>query len=94
MANFCLSQAYSVQYDALLSLTNDTKIIALSEVGSIPDPAVLKAYEAHWVYFCVWTGDFISGGQWNDIPFLQYVYNDPYVLTLDEIQGWKYRRYR
>jgi mannan endo-1,4-beta-mannosidase len=55
------------------------------------EPAQLQAYQADWVYFCVWSGDFISGGKWNSLDFLKRVYNDPYVLTLDEIQGWKKR---
>jgi mannan endo-1,4-beta-mannosidase len=53
------------------------------------DPSLLTAYQADWVYFCVWSGDFISGGVWNSLDFLKSVYNSAYVLTLDEIQGWK-----
>ena len=53
------------------------------------DPAQLQAYQADWVYFCVWSGEFIDGGVWNTLDFLKDVYNDPYVLTLDEITGWK-----
>ena len=79
----------SSQYNALVDLVNDTKIIASAEVGSIPDPALLQAYQADWVYFCVWSGDYISGGEWNSLDFLNSVYNDDYVLTLDEIEGWK-----
>ncbi|KAF2271452.1 mannan endo-1,4-beta-mannosidase-like protein [Westerdykella ornata] len=76
-------------YNRLLALANDTKIIAATEVGSVMDPVQLQAYDADWVYFCVWSGDFISGGRWNSLEFLKEIYNDPYVLTLDEIQGWK-----
>lgn len=53
------------------------------------DPAQLKLYQADWVYFVVWSGDFISGGTWNTLDFLKSVYSSDYVLTLDEIQGWK-----
>jgi len=53
------------------------------------DPAQLKLYGADWVYFCVWSGEFIDGGKWNSVNFLKQVYNDEYVLTLDEIQGWR-----
>lgn len=53
------------------------------------DPAQLQAYQADWVYFCVWSGDFIQGGTWNSVEFLKSVYSSEYVLTLDEIQGWK-----
>lgn len=53
------------------------------------DPEQLKLYQADWVYFVVWSGDFISGGTWNTLDFLKSVYSSDYVLTLDEIQGWK-----
>ena len=53
------------------------------------DPAQLKLYQADWVYFVVWSGDYISGGTWNTLDFLKSVYSSDYVLTLDEIQGWK-----
>jgi mannan endo-1,4-beta-mannosidase len=79
----------SATYNNLLALTNDTKIIAATEIGSVMDPELLKAYQADWVYFCVWSGEFISGGTWNSLNLLKKVYNDEYVLTLDGIQGWK-----
>jgi mannan endo-1,4-beta-mannosidase len=53
------------------------------------DPAQLQAYSADWVYFCVWAGEYISGGAWNSLDLLKKVYSDEYVLTLDEIQGWR-----
>lgn len=85
-------QPISATYNNLLALTNDTKIIAAAEIGSVMEPAQLQAYQADWVYFCVWSGDFISGGQWNSLDFLKTVYNDRYVLTLDEIQGWRKKK--
>lgn len=90
MANIVLiTQPISATYNSLLSLVNDTKIIAAAEIGSVMDPAQLKLYQADWVYFVVWSGDFISGGTWNTLDFLKSVYSSDYVLTLDEIQGWK-----
>ncbi|OSS47581.1 hypothetical protein B5807_07252 [Epicoccum nigrum] len=79
----------SATYNNLLTLTGDTKIIAAAEIGSVMDPAQLKAYQADWAWFVVWTGEYISGGVWNSLELLKSVYNDAYVLTLDEIQGWR-----
>ncbi|KAJ4363046.1 hypothetical protein N0V83_010164 [Neocucurbitaria cava] len=79
----------SATYNNLLSLTNDTKMIAAAEIGSVMEPSQLQAYQADWVYFCVWSGDYISGGSWNDLDLLKRVYGDEYVLTLDEVQGWR-----
>jgi mannan endo-1,4-beta-mannosidase len=64
-------------------------MIAAAEVGSVMDPAQLQAYQADWVYFCVWGGEYVDGGVWNSVDYLKEVYNTEYVLTLDEIQGWK-----
>lgn len=82
-------QPISATYNNLLTLTGDTKIIAAAEIGSVMDPAQLKAYQADWSWFVVWTGEYISGGVWNSLELLKSVYNDAYVLTLDEIQGWR-----
>ncbi|RAR14883.1 glycoside hydrolase family 26 protein [Stemphylium lycopersici] len=66
----------SATYNSLLKLTNDTKIIAATEVGSVMEPAQLQAYQADWVYFCVWGGEYISGGEWNSLDLLKEVYAD------------------
>ena len=79
----------SATYNNLLTLTGDTKIIAAAEIGSVMEPAQLKAYQADWAWFVVWSGDYISAGVWNSLDLLKRVYNDAYVLTLDEIQGWR-----
>ncbi|NYI08256.1 glycosyl hydrolase [Allostreptomyces psammosilenae] len=80
----------SASYDALVELGGDRKLVALGEVGSIPDPALLQAYQADWMWFVTWSGDFISGGQHNSREFLQRLYADPYVTTLDELGDFKH----
>lgn len=79
----------SVQYNTLVELGHDTKLIAASEVGAAPLPNLLKAYEAHWLWFCVWGDTFINNEAWNSVADLTTIYTSDYVLTLDEIQGWR-----
>ncbi|KAI3336279.1 carbohydrate-binding module family 35 [Xylariaceae sp. AK1471] len=79
----------SAQYNSLVGLGNDTKLIAAAEVGSVPLPAQLQAYEADWVWFCTWSDQFINNEEYNPVEVLKAIYNDDYVLTLDEIQGWQ-----
>ncbi|KAI1171894.1 carbohydrate-binding module family 35 [Nemania sp. FL0916] len=79
----------SAQYNSLIDLGNDTKIIAAAEVGSVPLPALLEAYEADWAWFCTWGDTFINNEEYNPAEVLKEIYNDDYVLTLDEIQGWR-----
>lgn len=53
------------------------------------DPSMLKAYQADWVYFCVWSGEYISGGVWNSLEYIKKVYNDEYVVSLEGVKGWR-----
>ncbi|KAM7205189.1 glycoside hydrolase family 26 protein [Naviculisporaceae sp. PSN 640] len=79
----------SVQYDQLVELGKDKKLIAAAEVGAAPLPDLLQAYQTHWLWFAVWGDTFINNPQWNSLEVLKDVYNHDYVLTLDEIQGWQ-----
>ncbi|KAK3311839.1 glycoside hydrolase superfamily [Apodospora peruviana] len=79
----------SVQYDQLIKLGVDKKLIAAAEVGAAPLPSQLQAYETHWLWFCVWGDTFINNAEWNSPAVLKEVYEHDYVLTLDEIQGWR-----
>lgn len=79
----------SAQYNALLALGKDKKLIAATEVGTIPDPDLLQAYQADWSYFVTWANEFIQDAKYNSLEFLERIYNLEYVLTLDEITGWK-----
>ncbi|OHW97248.1 glycosyl hydrolase family 26 protein [Colletotrichum incanum] len=79
----------TTQYNDLITLGQDKKLIAATEVGSAPFPYLLQAYEAHWLYFCVWGDTFINNAEWNSIQDLKKIYESEYVLTLDEIQGWR-----
>ncbi|WP_433892678.1 glycosyl hydrolase [Streptomyces sp. CA-111067] len=80
----------SAAYDRLLALTGDTKPAALAETGSIPDPALMRAYQADWSYFVAWPGDSLTDGTTNPLDFLQRVYNDPQVITLDRVGDFKH----
>ncbi|CRK24783.1 hypothetical protein BN1708_003901 [Verticillium longisporum] len=76
-------------YNQLVELGNDKKLIAASEVGAAPLPDLLQLYEAHWLWFAVWTAPFINDPAWNSLDVLREVYGSDYVLTLSEIQGWQ-----
>jgi mannan endo-1,4-beta-mannosidase len=80
----------SATYDALLNLTGDTKPAALAEVGSIPDPALMRAYQADWSYFVAWSGDSLTDGTTNPLDLLRRVYDDPKVITLATLGDFKH----
>ncbi|CBF78427.1 hypothetical protein AN7413.2 [Aspergillus nidulans FGSC A4] len=76
-------------YQALQGLTgNFSKLIALGEVGNIPDPELMREDGAQWAYWVTWNGDFIRGETKNPMEFKKAVYASELVYTLDEIQGW------
>ncbi|KAK1963205.1 family 26 glycosyl hydrolase [Colletotrichum sublineola] len=79
----------TAQYKDLIALGKDKKLIAAAEVGSAPFPDLLQAYGAHWLWFCVWGDSYINNAEWNSIDDLEKIYDSEYVLTLDEIQGWR-----
>jgi mannan endo-1,4-beta-mannosidase len=61
------------QYNQLIELGQDKKMIAATEVGAAPLPDLLQAYEAHWLWFAVWGDTFINNPQWNSIETLKTV---------------------
>ncbi|MEV0844774.1 glycosyl hydrolase [Streptomyces sp. NPDC049954] len=72
------------------TLTADTKPAALSEVGPVPDPALMRAYRADWSWFLTWGGDFLTDGKTNPVALLRTVYEDPHVITLDRLGDFKH----
>ncbi|WP_158674658.1 glycosyl hydrolase [Streptomyces hoynatensis] len=80
----------SSTYENLVTLAGDTKPVALTEVGAIPDPDLLEAYQADWSWFVTWSGDFISDGVTNSREHLLDVYRHPRVITLDELGDFKH----
>jgi hypothetical protein len=64
-----------------------TKLVTLSECGILPDPNKIRADKVWWSWFSVWTGEFIR-----DVnqTFLNTVYHDADVITLDELIDWKH----
>jgi hypothetical protein len=82
--------ALSGAYDELVSLGQDKKLVALGEVGGIPDPDLLAAYQAHWSWFVTWSGSFVQDGTVNPRDLLTKIYNHEYVVTLDELGDFKH----
>ncbi|AEM74724.1 glycosyl hydrolase [Caldicellulosiruptor acetigenus] len=85
---------YTERFVKALKYTNANKMIALSECGTIPDPAVLKQEGVSWLWFSVWAGSYVMTGskyndEWNDNHMLRKIYNNDYVITKDELPDIK-----
>ncbi|QFZ21642.1 glycosyl hydrolase [Saccharothrix syringae] len=76
-------------YERLVALGGDRKLVALGEVGSIPDPDLVRAYQARWGWFVTWSGSFVQDGVTNPLDFVRRVYHHDDVVTLDELPDFK-----
>lgn len=77
----------SSQFEQLIELGNNKKLIAMAENGPIPDPDLMIEYGAHWSWFSTWNGDILK--EHNDVEHLHKVYNHPYVITLEDLPDLK-----
>jgi hypothetical protein len=62
------------------------KLVALSESGIVPNPDNIRAYGVWWSWFSVWSGFIHDTNQ----TFLNTVYHDEDIITLDELIDWKH----
>lgn len=76
-----------ITFDNIAAIYDGKKIIALSENGPIPDPEKLFDEGVAWSWFSTWSGHFITDGVINTASHIDKVYNDEYVITLDEIDA-------
>lgn len=74
-------------FDELSSMTRWQKLVALGENGPIPDPALMKKNKAGWLFFVTWTGSILF--EETTAAQLRAYYNNPYVLTLEDLPDMK-----
>ena len=72
-------------WQTMYGLTGGSRVLALAEVGVIPDPQQQLSQNIPWAYWVVWAGDFISGGSYNAKQALFNVYSDSNVATVDGV---------
>lgn len=79
------TSAATTVFLTLVNVTNDTKMVALTENDVIPDIKNITNEGAWWLYFCPWYGDFLMSPTYNDPTLLKTIYNSESVITLDEL---------
>lgn len=83
-------------YNLAAGYARETKMIAMSENSNIPDPDLMAADGAWWLYFVVWNdtdtaegvtsdSNFWTGEYYNTNAHKMHVYNHANVITLDEL---------
>lgn len=71
-------------FDNLAQMYPD-KILALTEIGTLPQPDQCIQKQARWSWFTTWSG-LIADTKQNSPAFLNLVFQHPYVITLAEIK--------
>ena len=72
--------------------TTASKIVALTENGTLIDPDEAFDINAKWSYFCSWSGEFSANGDYNNADnkaIWKKVYNSDKVITLSELPNLK-----
>ncbi len=98
------SEDHSAQenkYETLKKITEDGKMLTLSEVGYIPDPdEILNSDTVNWLYYMPWNGEFIyKETNMYGIPkintekmsaeFLTRVMKHDHVITWSKLPEWE-----
>lgn len=85
--------AISDTFYKLVDLTNNTKLVAMSENDTVPSLENMLVEKAHWLYFCIWydngSDNFLTGANKNNYDTLKEMYQSDYCITLDELPDWK-----
>ncbi len=77
-----------------VSCYNETKLVALSENGTVMDPDIMFRDNARWLLWGTWNGEFVIDGnvlseKYTQEFMLQKAYDSEYTLTLDELPNLK-----
>ncbi len=70
-------------YKMVEDIVPEGKPVCFHECGRIPTVSQLEKDDAEWVWFMTWHTEHITDH--NDIDDLKEIYNDEYVITLDEL---------
>lgn len=72
----------SAFYRKLVTLTDNRKLVAMTEAGAIPDPDLIALTKSHWAWFTAWNSNVRD---LNSDDYLRKVYSHPNVITLDKL---------
>lgn len=70
-------------YKKVTDIVGSDVPVCFHECGRIPTVSQLKKNNTKWVWFMTWHTEYITDK--NDVDNLKSIYNDEYVITLDEL---------
>ena len=85
--------AQSSLFYEVMGVPETPKLLALTEVGVVPDIDEMVATNARWLWFNTWGGDYVYkkakySDQYTEAELIRKVYNSEYVITLDELPSF------
>ena len=78
--------AISSTFYSLISMYDNTKMIAMMENDTIPSVENMTEEGAYWLYFMPWYGEHLMDSNYNDPDTLTTIYQSDLVLTLSEFK--------
>lgn len=90
--------AISSTFYSLVDLTDNKKLVAMSENDTVPSLSNILTEKAYWLYFCIWydngQSNFLSDSErYNDFNTLKETYQSDFCITLSELPDWKFYAY-
>ncbi|MBR5320548.1 MAG: mannan endo-1,4-beta-mannosidase A and B [Clostridia bacterium] len=79
--------AHGDLFKAVKKTVKSNKPVCFHECGTIPTVAEIKQENANWVWFLAWHTEYVVDT--NSVENLKAIYNDDYVITLDELPDLK-----
>lgn len=75
-------------FEHAVALTGGRKAVALTENGPIPDPDLLVANGAAWLWYMPWWGEWCTDEKVTSQTMLRRIYDHPYTITLEDLPDW------
>lgn len=78
-----------LEFNKIKEIFKGKKIIALTECGSVPDPALMKSTGDMWSWFMPWNGDFTESDNHNGVNWWKKLFSYDFVITRDKMPNLK-----
>lgn len=72
-------------YDELVTITQEEKITAIAEIGTIPSVPELAKTKVPWAWFMTWCTEHVTSEKYTDKEELKRAYQHDYAITLDKL---------
>ncbi|MBO5351878.1 MAG: beta-mannosidase [Lachnospiraceae bacterium] len=76
--------AMTEKLDSLKKITSG-KPFAIGEIGTIPKISEMEKEKADWLWFMMWSGDFVLSDRFTTEEVFREQYNHAYAVTLDNL---------